>query len=135
MDRVLQALSIKYCDGLCVRDLQYSYLKRVEPRFKSKRYLKPLVYVPNIIIEKDLIRAGTTKSITKKKGRIDVVQIGWMGMEKLGENDQGCFKVVSALIKGGCHVHIFRYPSMPPFMSKAFRALFCRLFKVEEGYK
>ena len=66
LDRVLQALSIKYCDGLCVRDLQYSYLKRVEPRFNSKRYLKPLVYVPNIIIEKDLIRAGTTKSITKK---------------------------------------------------------------------
>ncbi len=105
---------IENADAICARDLQLQYRRKELGIGRGK----PLILFPEY--------CWNYRPLPERRADSDIhiVQIGWMGLETLGEVDTGCFRVFEKFVDAGCHLHIVRHPVYPSFGSAAFEAAF-----------
>jgi hypothetical protein len=105
---------IENADAICARDLQLQYRRKELGIGRAK----PLILFPEY--------CWNDRPLPERRAdaEIHIVQIGWMGLETVGEVDTGCYQVFEKFVAAGCHLHIYRHPVYPSFGSAAFEAAF-----------
>jgi hypothetical protein len=105
---------IENADAICARDLQLQYRRKELGIGRHKPLILFAEYCWN----------DTPLPERRADAEIHIVQIGWMGLETLGEMDTGCYRIFEKFVDAGCHLHIYRHPVYPSFGSAAFEAAF-----------
>lgn len=105
---------IENADAICARDLQLQYRRKELGIGRGK----PLILFPEY--------CWNDRPLPERRAdaEIHIVQIGWMGLETLGELDTGSYQIFEKFVDAGCHLHIYRHPVYPTFGSAAFEATF-----------
>jgi hypothetical protein len=114
VDIAKQEHCIARADALCCRDLQLQYHRKIRHIGRGH----PIIYFPEYCWNHHDLPPP------RHDGEIRVVSIGYMGFEKRGENDEGCFRVAQAFVDAGCHFHIYLHPTFPALGTALFKSLF-----------
>ena len=110
----LQTYCIEKADALCCRDIQMQYRRRETRRGRGK----PIILFPEYCWNKHPL------SIPPDHDGMRLVQIGTMGMETLGEDDVGSYRVFERLVDAGCHLDIYLHPYFPKLGTPEFSSVF-----------
>ena len=115
-----QSFCIENADALCCRDMQLQY-RRKETKLGQG---KPLILFPEYCWNDGPLpeRRGD--------GEIHIAQVGWMGLETLGQADVGGYRIFEKFVNAGCHLHIYLHPVYPAFGSAAFEAAFANYLEL-----
>lgn len=109
-----QAYCIERADALCCRDMQLQY-RRKQTRLGRG---KPVILFPEYCWNNQPLPEP------RGDGEVRLVQIGTMGMETIGEEDVGSYRVFERLVEAGCHLDIYLHPYFPLPGTSAFEMLF-----------
>jgi hypothetical protein len=121
-DIAQQEFCLAHTDAIVSRDLQLQYHRRYRPVGRGR----PLLLFPEYCWDREPLPP------LRSDGETHVVQIGWMGFERRGEQDVGAFPIIRAFVEAGCHFHIYLHPNFPPLGSLLFRNVFQDYLALEE---
>jgi hypothetical protein len=114
IDIAMQEYCLNNADAIVTRDLQLQYHRK----YRDVGRDRPLILFPEYCWNRQPLPTP------RNDKEIHVVQIGWMGFERRGEVDDGCFFVVRAFVEAGCHFHIYLHPTFPALGTMLFKSLF-----------
>ena len=109
-----QYFCVEAADAICARDLQMQY-RRKETRLGRG---KPLILFPEYCWNDSPLPER------RADNEIHIAQVGWMGLETLGEVDVGAYRIFKSFVEAGCHLHIYLHPIYPAFGTAAFATAF-----------
>ncbi len=109
-----QFFCIENADAICCRDMQLQY-RRKETRLGRG---KPLLLFPEYCWNDGPLPER------RRDREVHIAQVGWMGLETLGQIDVGAFQIFEIFVMAGCHLHIYLHPIYPLIGSAAFEVAF-----------
>jgi hypothetical protein len=120
-DIARQTYCIESADALCCRDLQMQYRRKEINLARGK----PLILFPEYCWNNQRLPQTPTSS------EVHIVQIGTMGLETIGQDDIGCYRIFERFVEAGCHLDIYLHPYFPQQGTPEFGKVFAQYLALQ----